>query len=300
VTGSPLDLFAAAASVRIRSSAPVAVGRSGAVKYRIEVESGKQFFVKVATRSASSRSRELVRREADILAQFPADLDTPTLRNYVDTDAITAFSTDWIRGVGAARWEPGSAVRAVNSLIELYEILREMKFEARILEQEQGRFRTFANSLELPRSEALGPDRVDWVERQRGTLVQLERFGREQMDARDLMHCDLAADNVLMRTRDRPMFVDWGHARLGNQAFDLASLLIRVRAENAWSPAMDRLVATSALVGSQMSWAAMLALATGMFLETSRGEADRPSETLSEQRATYSRAGIDLLKEVLD
>jgi thiamine kinase-like enzyme len=92
------------------------------------------------------------------------------------------------------------------------------------------------------------------------------------------------------------VLVDWSHAALGDPAFDLAALFIRARADGADGRRLKQLVEDLAEPGS---WESMLALATGMLREVSRGERERPSDSLSAQRSRYSRAGIDLLQEAL-
>lgn len=274
----------------------LASGRSGASKYRVETPEGESVFVKIAMADAGERQRHLLRREVSAVSQLRSSHRAPRLIGVIDTEAVTATVSEWIDGASSSVWTAPAALAAVEAVRELRRELLTTELKLRRLSDDGTRFRTFAEEALPSRAASLDPGKVAWLSTHRDQLAELERDGCARMRSTGLLHCDLAADNVLLPSSGQAVLVDWSHAALGDPAFDLAALCIRVHADDAVSPQFTRAVEE---LSDPSSWVPMLVLVTGMFLEVSRGEQERPSASLSAERARFSEAGVSLIQEAL-
>ena len=138
-----------------------------------------------------------------------------------------------------------------------------------------------------------------WIEIHRGELAQIEQRARQLVHSNSVIHCDLAVDNFVFSADGRNCYlVDWSHAHLGQPAYDLACMLVRVRADSAWSPALSRSL-QDLNHSARVPWHDMLVLAAANFIQRSEGEADNPRPALSHERLRYANAAIDWLREAL-
>lgn len=296
MTRSPLDIALAAAGREAVRVEQLASGRSGASKYRVRTLEGESVFVKLAMADAGERQQHLLRREVAVVSQLRSSRRAPRLIGFTDTELVTASVSEWIDGTSSSGWTPHVALATVEAVRELRQELVTADLKLRRLSDDGTRFQTFSREVLPPRAGALSPGGVAWLDAHRDQLATLERDGRARMNSTRLLHCDLAADNVLLQQSGQAVLVDWSHASLGDPAFDLAALCIRVRADSAVSPQFTRAVEE---LSERHSWVSMLVLATGMFLEVSRGERERPSGSLSAERARFSQAGVTLIQEAL-
>ena len=296
LTGTPLGIALASVGREAAWVEQLETGRSGASKYRVRTHEDEYLFAKVAISDAGKRQQYLLKREADLMAQLPPTRWVPRLIGFADMDEVTALVSEWVDGTSQSTWDPSAAVATVEALQAMREEVAHTALNLRRLSEDGARFRTFSRANLPQRSASLGPEHLAWLAKHRSELLDLEREGRTKMLGTQLLHCDVAADNILLRSSGEAVLVDWSHAALGHPGFDLAALLVRVHADHAASPEFIRAVAELTEPGSLEP---MLVLVTGMFLEVSRGEREKPSDALSSERARYSRAGADLLAELL-
>lgn len=183
----------------------------------------------------------------------------------------------------------------------MHRLLQAVHVQAPHIQQKRQRFCNFSRIEELRRYAQLPALESDWVRTALPSLKTIEERGRKSIVSSTLIHCDLAPDNVLIDEDRRPVFVDWGHAYLGNYLFDVASILLRIRSDGAWSEALDDLLAENMVnVRDHEVLTEMIVLATGLFLSQSVGEEEAPSKSLFDERMRYSMAGIRWLMERFD
>jgi aminoglycoside phosphotransferase (APT) family kinase protein len=291
------EYLTALTGLAVESAVKIAGGRSLTEKYIATTADG-DYFVKAATGSRSQRSVALLEREAAVLRQLPHIRAVATFVDFREVGDTSVLITNYFDGTHDARWTPERALLGFRAIVRLYGMLAPLEVVAPRITDRANRFTAFQRVGDQARLSRLPHPLQKWILANIERLRRLESDGCHLVSRNTVMHCDLAVDNLLFRADGTVCLIDWSHAHLGNQLYDLASLLIRVRADAAWSTQLESDLRASIHV-QWSEWLPMLVLATGSFLQESAGEIERPSRDLADERLRYAGAGVAWLTETL-
>jgi Ser/Thr protein kinase RdoA (MazF antagonist) len=196
-------------------------------------ETGRRAFVKAVTPTINSRSAELTRQELRVSAALPAEAPVPRLLGGFDTTA-DGDGPGWVvlvlEDVDGAHprtpWVESEIDAAVTALRDLAAAL------------------TPAPPIGLPsaadqlRGDFAGwdlvagdppPDLEPWFLEQLPALRAASARGLAALTTGDsVVHCDIRADNMLVRPDGRVVIVDWPWACVGPAWLDTALLAMNV------------------------------------------------------------------------
>lgn len=229
---------------------------------RVRTDDGRRAFVKAVTPAINEGSAQLARQEMRICAALPEHAPVPRLLGAFDTGDWVVLVLEDIDGAHPRTpWVEPEIDAAVTGLRELAAAL------------------TPAPLPDLPRaSERLAydfagwdrvaadppPDLEPWAAAHLPALRASAARGRTALDAgTTLAHCDIRADNILVRGDGRAIFVDWPWGCIGPDWLDRLLLAVNVLATGG-NPdpvlsGIDPRTATDVVAGL-----------TGFFLDRSR------------------------------
>ncbi len=206
---------------------------------RVRTADGRRAFVKAVTPAINTRSAELTRRELRITAALPADAPVPRLLGGFDTGDWVVLVLEDIEGTHPRTPWVGSEIEAATAA------LRDLAAAL-----------TPAPAIGLPRAaDQLRGDLTAWdlvaADPPAGLdpweldhLPDLRAAGARGLAAiatgDTVVHCDIRADNILVRPDGRMVIVDWPWASVGPAWLDTALLAMNVAVHGG---AADRIVA---------------------------------------------------------
>jgi hypothetical protein len=199
------------------------LGFSPGLAARLVLADGRRAFVKAVGVERNADSPGMHRREAAVLGALPAGLPVPALQGSYDDGDWVALVMEDVDGVPPAEpWRPDELRRVVDAMAALAADLTPSPVAAPpIAELDVAQFRGWRRlAAEPSAAEPLGRWVTGWLDE----LAAIESAWAAAAEGGSLVHCDLRADNVLL-TRDRVVFVDWPHARIGAPWLDLLFLL---------------------------------------------------------------------------
>ncbi|MET0419787.1 MAG: aminoglycoside phosphotransferase family protein [Actinoplanes sp.] len=194
---------------------------------RVRTETGRRAFVKAVSPAINTHSAELLRQELRVTAALPADAPVPSLLGGFDTGDWVVLVLADIEGVEPRTpWVESEIDAAVTTLRELAAAL------------------TPAPDIGLPRAaDRLRADLTAWEQLAADPPADLDPWTREHLPdlcaagARGLaavatgdtvVHCDIRADNILVRPDGRMVIVDWPWACVGPAWLDTTLLALNV------------------------------------------------------------------------
>jgi aminoglycoside phosphotransferase (APT) family kinase protein len=195
---------------------------------RVRTDDGRRAFVKAVSREISVRSAEMARQEMRITAALPEHAPVPRMLGGFDDGEWVVLVLADVEGVHPRTpWVASEIDAAVTALGELAAAL------------------TPAPSLDLLptakdslRDDFAGWDRVaedppadlePWVAERLPDLRASAARGLATVSVGDtLMHCDIRADNILVRPDGRMIIVDWPWACTGPAWLDTVLLAMNV------------------------------------------------------------------------
>jgi len=201
---------------------------------RVRTSSGRRAFVKAVSPAQNEHSVRLARREAAITAALPANAPVPRLLGTYDESTYDEAATGWIALVfedidgrqPRTPWVDQELAAAVTALRELAHALTPSPLAD---------VPTAADSL---RSDFAGwhnlaadpPDDLDpWATAQLTQLRAAADRGLAAIGTGDtLTHCDIRADNLLVRPDGSLVIVDWPWACTGPAWLDRVLLGLNV------------------------------------------------------------------------
>ncbi len=158
------------------------------------------------------------RAEAKVSAALPQTVAAPRLLGYFDNGHWVILVFEYIDGAEPdLRRRPAEAFRAAAALGELARQLTPAPFAA------PGDHPRLGGRADLARDgdrRARLPALFPWAARHLRRLVALEAEGLAAARGDSLVHFDANPHNILL-ARDRVLFADWPHARLGAPFLDL-------------------------------------------------------------------------------
>jgi aminoglycoside phosphotransferase (APT) family kinase protein len=242
-------------------------GFSPGVAVRVLCEDRTRHFVKAVSAEANSRSPDIHRREAQVLAALEPviaarRLPVPRLRGVVDQHPWVALVLDDVDGRHPAQpWDPAELGQVVAALTRLAEVLTPAPIPLPAVGDLHGR--AFTGWRKLARSAEA--ERLDgWWRARLGDLTALEATWAAHAAGDTLLHSDVRADNVLL-TADGVVIVDWPNACRGAAFVDHVLLAPSVAMQGGPQPP-DLLAMSPAGRGADpQSLAATVCAVTGYF-----------------------------------
>jgi aminoglycoside phosphotransferase (APT) family kinase protein len=181
---------------------------------RVLTASGRRAFVKAVTPALNPRSAELARQEMRITAALPERAPVPRmLGGFDDGDWVVLVLEDVDGTHPRTPWTRTEIDAAVRGLRELAEALT----PSPLADAPHAADRLGANFTGWDQLAADPPGDLDpWANRHLDVLGAAAKRGLVALRAgATLTHCDIRADNILVRRDGRMVFVDWPWACIG-------------------------------------------------------------------------------------
>jgi aminoglycoside phosphotransferase (APT) family kinase protein len=261
----PPDIRARAEQIiggRVIEALSQTTGFSPGTADRVRTGDGRRAFVKAVTPAINERSADLARQELRITAALPARAPTPRMLGGFDTgDWVVLVLEDVAGRHPRLPWSDADIDTVLTGLDELAAAL------------------TPAPLTDVPRArDQLKHDFAGWERIAADPPADLDPWARAGLPALrasaarglaatasgdTLAHCDIRADNILVRDDGRPAFIDWPWGCIGPAWLDRVLLAVNVLV-NGGTPdrvlsGLDSRVVTDVVTGL-----------TGYFLHTSR------------------------------
>lgn len=194
-------------------------GFSPGLAARVRLADGRRAFVKAMDCSAWPFQAWLYREEARVAAMLPPGLPAPRFLGCEDDGEWVILAFECIDGTEPARpWREADLARVVVAAADLAAVT------APDLPTDHPRLGGWADiaadGSRLARLAASAP----WAAERLSLLTELEVRGLAAAQGSALVHFDMFAHNIML-ARDRVLFVDWPHARLGAPFVDTVLLL---------------------------------------------------------------------------
>lgn len=247
---------------RVAETRSQAEGYSPGTADRVRTDDGRRAFVKAVTPAINQHSAELARQEMRITAALPERAPVPRMLGAFDTgDWVVLVLEDVAGRHPGLPWSDADIDTVLDGLGELAGALTPTPLPdaPRASDQLAHDFEGWARIAADPPAD-LDP----WA---RANLADLGASAARGLAATatgdTLTHCDIRADNILVRDDGRPVFIDWPWGCVGPDWLDRVLLAVNVLV-NGGDP--DRLLTgldprpvTDVVTGL-----------TGFFLHTSR------------------------------
>ena len=194
---------------------------------RVRTDQGRRAFVKAVTPALNERSAELARQELRITAALPEQAPTPRVLGGFDTgDWIVLVLEDITGEHPRLPWSEADLDTVVAGLDELAAVLTPSP-----LNDVPRAADTLAHDFEgWDRIAADPPADLDpWARAHLPALRAAAARGLAAMASGEtLTHCDIRADNILVRDDGRPIFIDWPWGCIGPAWLDRVLLAVNV------------------------------------------------------------------------
>ncbi len=263
--------------------------------------SGEEVFVKAAGPELNPDVPEVYRREWGIASALPPGVPTPQPLWSEDDGRWVTLAFEAIRG-GNPRlpWRKRDLDRVVRTLEAMTTSLTPAPIPAPSLQEKHTRifrgFRTLSESHDLSDDQRRSVD--PWVWRHVKPLAELEGRWEELTPGSTLLHCDVRADNIVLR-RSRPFIVDWAGACIGPAWVELIAFLPSVSMQGGpkpWEIFGRSRLARNAPPNSVRSFLTAL---TGYFVEKSLRPSPPGLPTLREFQRAQGLEAVRWLRRVV-
>ncbi|BBH66450.1 hypothetical protein ACTI_31350 [Actinoplanes sp. OR16] len=193
---------------------------------RVRTEKGRAF-VKAVSPAINAASATMARREARITAALPADAPVPRFIDFFDTgDWVVLILEDIAGAHPRTPWLKHEIDAAAAALADLAQALTPAPALdlPRVTDHVADDFRCWDKVAAAP------PDDLDpWLVDHLDALRAASAHGLAAISEGDtLAHCDVRADNLLVRPDGRVMIVDWPWGSIGPAWLDTVMLAMNV------------------------------------------------------------------------
>ncbi|WP_250000802.1 phosphotransferase family protein [Actinoplanes sp. M2I2] len=193
---------------------------------RVVTEAGRRAFVKAVTPALNEHSAELARQETRITSALPDHVPAPRVLGWIDDGDWVVLVLEDIEGSHPRTpWVEGEIDAAVTALAQLAESLTPAPLTVpavtSILTEGFAGWRRIA---------ADPPADLDpWAAAHLPELIAAAERGLAAISTGDtLAHCDIRADNMLVRPDGRLVIVDWPWGAIAPIWFDRVLLALNV------------------------------------------------------------------------
>lgn len=194
---------------------------------RVRTTTGRRAFVKAVGSAPNPRAPTLHRREAAVAAALPVNARTPRLLGAFDDGNWVALVFSDVDGRHPRTpWEPGELAAVEAALTELATALTPSPLRTVPTAVEQ-LAEDFGGWQRLADEPPAGLDR--WAAARLSTLCAAARRGLQALAGDTLVHCDVRADNLLLREDGSVVVVDWPWACTGPAWLDTVLLAVDVQ-----------------------------------------------------------------------
>ena len=213
-------------------------GFSPGLAARVTLDDGRRVFVKALSSAQNPLSPDLHRAEARITAALPPDAPVPRLLGVYDDGEWVALIYEDIDGRHPVLpWRPDELAGVLDAVNDLHEALTPSPLpDVRNSRDEPGLFCGWRSLYDRTPASL-----DDWSREHLERLVALEDRWTDAAAGDTLLHLDLRADNLLIRSDGSVAFVDWPHARRGAAVLDIVGLAPSVGMQGG--PDLDWLLA---------------------------------------------------------
>jgi hypothetical protein len=195
---------------------------------RLTLDSGRRAFVKAVDGQRWPTEASHCRAEADVAGRLPAGLPVARLLTAQDDGRWVILAFEHVDGAEPVQpWTAPQIRRVVTQAVALARAATPSPVD---LPRDHPRLGGWARLAGQPSGPARLRTISTWASEHLSRLTVMERDGMDAAQGDCLVHFDLYPHNVLL-TRDRAVFVDWPHARLGAPVIDLITLLSSVAAD---------------------------------------------------------------------
>jgi hypothetical protein len=204
----------------------------------------RAIFVKAVGAALNAESPDFHRREAVVSAALPSGPEFPRLLDVYDDGDWVALAFEAIDGRAPAHpWDERELASAVRALDVLHDALTPNPVPGAPFAADRLRH-LFGGWAELAAMARPHDGLNAWSSRHLDRLAELESRWPDAVAGPTLLHCDVRADNLLVKSSGAVVFVDWPHACVGAAIFDLVAWAPSVELEGG--PAPEGLLALSA------------------------------------------------------
>lgn len=193
---------------------------------RVRTASGRRAFVKAVSPDQNPDSPDLLRREADHLAALGFSAYVPELIGQYDDGYWIAVAMEEIDGsCPPMPWSAEHVEQAMGSLAALATDLTPNPIP-RLRPIAQGFSSLFAGwrRLQADPAESVDP----WIQVRLDDLAELSESTLARLGGDTVVHCDVRADNLLVRSDGSMVLVDWPWALVGPDWLDRFLLVINI------------------------------------------------------------------------
>ncbi|WP_203580120.1 phosphotransferase family protein [Microbacterium hibisci] len=238
---------------------------------RVVTASGRRAFVKAASPAVNVDTPTIHRREAEISARLPAGIPAPALLGAVDDGEWIALVLEDVEGRHPVTpWEPRELDAVFDALHRISAV--ELPADVPVTDVADALAGDAAawRGIDVDALGSLPHGLDDWVRAHFEGLVDAAARGASDARGDRLVHYDTRADNILLRSDDSVVLIDWPWGARGAGWFDALSLLINVRYFDAAAD-VESLIRRHPVFDGMPADAATNVLAgfAGMFLSSS-------------------------------
>lgn len=265
---------------------------------RVLTRDGRRAFVKAVHPDLDAHAAGLHRREAEVAAGLPSHLPAPGLLGRVEEDGWVVLVLDDVEGhLPRVPWLPDELDAVLTALRGI--AVRPPGPEPAHLSSITERLRTLFEGWD--RVMADPPAGLDpWARERLDVLVALARGAADAVAGDHLVHGDLRADDLLVRSDGSVVLVDWAHAGLGCAWLDTLTVLLDARLhDTAGEHDVEALLASVTSGVDPGAVSAVLAGLAGYFVDAARLPAPPALPTLRAFQAAEGATALAWVRERL-
>ncbi len=259
---------------------------------RVVTADGRRAFVKAVSSIQNERSPSLHRAEAQVVAQLPSNSYVPALLGVYDDGGWVGLVFEDLDGHSPAL--PWNAAELEAAMTTLQQMAKEFTpTPVANLQSVTSFYATVFAGWERIRSEP--PADLDpWAWHHLDDLCRLAARGLACLAGDSLLHTDIRADNLLIRTDGTVAVVDWPWACTGAAWFDQLLLCVNVDLYGGHDP--EKLVLHYLETVNRDDITAALAALCGYFTDVARQPPDPGLPTVRAFQQAQARSTLSWLR----
>ena len=259
---------------------------------RVVTADGRRAFVKAVSSMQNARSPSLHRAEAQVVGQLPSNSYVPALLGVYDDGAWVGLVFEDVDGhTPALPWNPAELEAAMTALQQMAKEFTPSPVPH--LASVTSFYATVFAGWERIRAEP--PADLDpWARHHLDDLCRLAARGLASLAGDSLLHTDIRADNLLIRTDGTVAVVDWPWACTGAAWFDQLLLCVNVDLYGGYDS--ENLVRHYLETVNRDDITAALAGLCGYFTDVTRQPPDPGLPTVRAFQRAHARSTLSWLR----